>query len=138
MPYRRGEVWQVASGEAKRSALAFLCRASDRPAISIRPTYGFRRGRTLTRRFSQNAPPPFFGEHLGMARTDPLIDEDYTARPTTTRLPPAGHLTPESVMRVSARRIAVNNRLMRGFSLNSPRPSSPSALFLLVKRLAAI
>jgi hypothetical protein len=43
----------------------------------------------------------------------------YTARATTTRLPPAGHLHPANVMRTSARKIAVRAALRRRSILNS-------------------
>jgi hypothetical protein len=67
------------------------------------------------------------------------IADVYTARATTIRLPPTGHLIPASVRRTSARRIAMNRALMWRFSRNSRSTSSscpPSSL--LVSRLAAI
>ena len=43
----------------------------------------------------------------------------YTALPTTIRLPPSGQFKPASVIRISAREIAVKRRLTNGLILNS-------------------
>jgi hypothetical protein len=59
----------------------------------------------------------------------------YTARPTTMRLPPAGQLNPASVMLTSARSSDVNNRLIRGFKLNSLSILSLLSLPLPLRRL---